>query len=347
MKNITPLQLSMLGAFIISFISALIVAFYNHLGGIYNLEDMLVFLVVDFIISFFVILIILERFVYRRIKLIYKIIHTLKTEKENRFKKISTLTDAIGITEAKVSEWAVSYQAEMEEMKNAEIYRKEFLSNVSHELKTPIFNIQGYIHTLIDGGLNDPQINTKYLEKAAIHLDQLSDMVNDLEIISRLEAGELPLNIKKFEIYHLAKDVMESLELQAKTNNIRLEFKPGIATGTMVTGDYEKIKQVLLNLLSNSIKYGKENGITQVSIYDMGENALIEITDDGIGISREHLPRLFERFYRVDKSRSRKGGGTGLGLAIVKHIIEAHNQTINVRSTLGIGSTFGFTLKKG
>lgn len=347
MKNITPFQLSLLGAFIISFLSALVITFVNHFKGYYHYGDVAVIFVIEYLLSFFIILFILDRFIYRRIKLIYKIIHTFKSDKDQRFKSISARKDEIRNAEVKVSEWAVNHEAEMEEMKKAEIYRKEFLSNVSHELKTPIFNIQGYIHTLIDGGLEDKQINLKYLEKAALHLDQLSEMVNDLEIISRLEAGEMPLDLRKFDIYNLAKEVMESLELQASQHNIRLEFKPGIATGTAVIGDYEKIKQVLVNLISNSIRYGKDQGATQVSIYDMGENALIEITDNGIGIPQEHIPRLFERFYRVDKSRSRKDGGTGLGLAIVKHIIEAHGQNINVRSSLGLGSTFGFTLKKG
>jgi len=347
MKNITPLQLSFLGAFIIAFLSGLICLFYSYFYGYIKPWEIIVLSFIILVISFTLILIILEWFVYRRIKLIYKIIHELKTGKESILKKINPSLDNIGEAEKQVQKWAQGFEKEVQDMQRAENYRKEFLSNVSHELKTPIFNIQGYLHTLIDGGLNDPEINQKYLEKAAHHLDNLSDMVNDLEVISRLESGELPLNLKKFEIYHLAKDVLESFEYQAKQNKITLCFKPGIAFGTLVFGDYEKIKQVLINLISNSIKYGKQEGKTQISIYDMGENALIEVTDDGLGIAQEHLPRLFERFYRVEKSRSRKDGGTGLGLAIVKHIIEAHGQTINVRSSLGKGSTFGFTLKKG
>jgi two-component system, OmpR family, phosphate regulon sensor histidine kinase PhoR len=236
--------------------------------------------------------------------------------------------------------------AEMDEMKKTEIYRREFLSNVSHELKTPIFNIQGYLHTLIDGGLKDKKINKKYLDKAAKNLDHLTNIVNDLEVISRLESGEQPINMQKFDIHNLSHDVIDELELLADKKEISISFKEGCNNMMLVIADKEKIKQVLVNLVTNSIRYGNEGGKTQIGIYDMADNVLVEVSDTGIGIAQEHIPRLFERFYRIDKSRSKDEGGSGLGLAIVKHIIEAHNQTVNVRSTIGVGSTFGFTLKK-
>lgn len=346
MKNISPFKLAIFSALAIAIISGLIFSAYDHFTVSDNLRDVIILILIIFLCSFMSVLLVLDRFIYRKIKLIYKIIHNLKTGQETKSKRLNLSSEIIGDTEKKVEEWAKNYEAEIEQMKKAEIYRKEFLSNVSHELKTPIFNIQGYIHTLIDGGLHDPDINEKYLHKAAKHLDNLTDIVNDLEVISGLESGGIPLNMKKFDIYSVAKEVLDSFELQARQNNITLGFKPGCATGITVFADFERIKQVLTNLVSNSIKYGKENGKTLVSIYYMSDNVLVEVTDDGIGIAQDHLLRLFERFYRVDKSRSRKEGGTGLGLAIVKHIIEAHGQTVNVRSTLEVGSTFGFTLKK-
>jgi two-component system phosphate regulon sensor histidine kinase PhoR len=249
-------------------------------------------------------------------------------------------------TEVDVNDWANNHMAEMDEMKKTEMYRREFLSNVSHELKTPIFNIQGYLHTLIDGGLKDKKINKKYLDKAAKNLDHLTHIVNDLEIISRLESGEQPINMQKFDIHNLSHDIIDELELLASKKDITITFKEGCNKPMFVIGDKEKVKQVLVNLVTNSIRYGNDGGKSQIGIYDMADNVLIEVSDTGIGIPQEHISRLFERFYRVDKSRSKDEGGSGLGLAIVKHIIEAHNQTVNVRSTVGVGSTFGFTLKK-
>lgn len=287
-----------------------------------------------------------ELFFYRKIKLIYKTISTFKTGNLPQSKKIDLNKNILKQTEEDVAEWAKSHSAEMDEMKRTEKYRREFLSNVSHELKTPIFNIQGYIHTLIDGGLKDKKINKKYLEKAAKNLDHLTNIVNDLEVISRLESGEQPINMQKFDIHNLAHDMIDELELLADKKNISISFKEGCNNPMFVIADKEKIKQVLVNLVTNSIRYGNQDGKTQIGIYDMAGNVLVEVSDTGIGIAQEHIPRLFERFYRIDKSRSKDEGGSGLGLAIVKHIIEAHNQTVNVRSTVGVGSTFGFTLKK-
>ena len=234
---------------------------------------------------------------------------------------------------------------EILEMKASETYRREFIGNVSHELKTPIFNIQGYILTLLDGGLYDEEVNMKYLKRASKSVDRMINIVEDLEVITRLETEKTELEIAEFNIVELAKDVLDQLELKANESKIELSIQKEILT-EFVLGDSDKIQQVFANLVSNSIKYGKEGGRTEVRFFDMTENILIEIADNGIGISEIDLPRLFERFYRVDKNRSRKIGGTGLGLAIVKHIIEAHNQSINVRSTVDVGSTFSFILKK-
>ncbi len=227
-----------------------------------------------------------------------------------------------------------------------ETYRKEFLGNVSHELKTPIFNIQGYIHSLLDGELDDKELTRHFLNKAAKSADRMEHLVNDLLAISELESGSDKLDLETFDVYELIQDIIEALEFKAREKDITLGFKVGCNPPFFVRADKKKIRQVFVNLITNSIKYGKPSTQTLIGLYDMDKNYLIEVSDHGIGIEEEHLSRLFERFYRVDKARARDEGGTGLGLAIVKHIIEAHNQTINVRSTPGVGSTFGVTLSK-
>jgi len=290
----------------------------------------------------------LERFIYDKIKLIYKSIHSLKrTKEEKRELKASSKGDLIGSVNEQVIRWANDRGQEIEELKNLEAYRREFLANVSHELKTPLFNLQGFTLTLLDGGLEDPEINRDYLEKTQKNIERMITIVEDLEVISRLESGEARPVISRFDIVALTNEVFEFLEPKAATSQIDLIFGNDHYGTIQVLADKEKIRQVLINLIENSIKYSKENGRTKVSFYSMDENILVEVSDNGLGIDEEHIPRLFERFYRVDKHRSRIGGGSGLGLAIVKHIIEAHNQTVNVRSAPGIGSTFAFTLKRG
>lgn len=241
--------------------------------------------------------------------------------------------------------WADDRKDEIERLKKLEVYRKEFLGNVSHELKTPIFNIQGYVLTLLDGGLEDETINRDYLMRAERSVDRMITIVDDLEAISQLETGELQLEPERFDIVALSKDVLDAQEMKATGKGIMLALE-GECKPLYVQGDRFRIRQVLTNLVVNSVKYGKEYGETKIAFYDNGDKILIEVTDNGIGIAKEHLPRLFERFYRVDKSRSREQGGTGLGLAIVKHIIEAHDQTISATSTEGEGTTFSFTLDK-
>ena len=248
--------------------------------------------------------------------------------------------------EREAEEWADAKEEELNAYKRDENYRREFIGNVSHELKTPIFNIQGYIQTLLDGGLNDNKINMKYLERTNKSVDRMINIVEDLEVISRLETEDSQLDLEPFNIVDLAKEVIEAFEMKANNMNIKLELNND-SQSEIVIGDKNKIQQVFTNLISNSIKYGKKDGTTRIKFFDMENNMLIEIADDGIGIEEDSLDRLFERFYRVDKNRSREIGGTGLGLAIVKHILEGHNQQINVRSTVGVGSTFSFILEKG
>lgn len=297
-----------------------------------------------FSFSYFLIYFLVDGFVYRRIKILYKNIHALKSGKNTEF-KINTV-DPISEVENEVSNFSKNKSAEIEQLKNMEQYRREFLGDVSHELKTPIFNTQGYIETLLNGAMNNPSVNVSYLKKASKNLDRLSNIVDNLLTISHNESGNLKLNLSKFDIVKLIHEVFESQEMTADIKDISLEFKKGSPNSKMVFADKPQIETVLNNLVNNAIKYGKQDGKVIVGFYDMDKNVLIEITDDGPGIEQQHLPRLFERFYRIDKHRSRFDGGNGLGLSICKHILEAHEQTIHVRSSIGIGTTFGFTLPK-
>ncbi|NJK97478.1 MAG: sensor histidine kinase [Bacteroidales bacterium] len=252
----------------------------------------------------------------------------------------------VSSVESDVSHWALGKSKEIDQLKQLEKYRREFLGNVSHELKTPIFNIQGYILTLLDGGLEDTSINRQYLERTEKSINRLISIVDDLESISGLEAGELKLNMEVFNIVTLVEDVYEMQEMLARRYNVKLLFGKGHEKVIKVFGDRKRIVEAINNLVVNAIKYSKPGGSITVLFTDIVDQVMIEIIDTGIGIAEKDLPRIFERFYRVDKSRSRDQGGTGLGLAIVKHIIEAHQQTIRVQSKHGEGSTFTLTLDK-
>jgi two-component system, OmpR family, phosphate regulon sensor histidine kinase PhoR len=284
-----------------------------------------------------------RNFVNNRIRALYKAIYNVKTEEGMQFYTPDNSDDGILEMETEVAVWMKTRSTEIDNLKKLEHYRREFLGNVSHELKTPIFNIQGYIATLLDGGLEDPQINRNYLQRAEKSVERMIHIVSDLESISRIESGEMILEKEQFDISQLAKEVFEAQEMKADAKKISLRFR-GEFRSVKVFADKERIRQVFTNLVTNSIKYGKENGETEIRFHDMEDQILVEVADNGIGIGKDHLPRVFERFYRVDKGRSRDQGGTGLGLAIVKHILEAHGQTVNVRSSEGIGSTFSFTL---
>jgi two-component system phosphate regulon sensor histidine kinase PhoR len=302
----------------------------------------------SFVISFIIFYYLIEKYVYSKIKLIYKLIHNLKLGRDLRDALGEHIISADPITdvEQEVKAWAREKKIEVDELRKQEKFRREFLSNISHEFKTPLFAIQGYIDAIQDDELEDKEMAMQFLEKASKNVDRLSYLIKDLDEISKLESGEMPINYTKFKINDLVREVFEALEIKAKQHHIKLVFKQKYDENVMVQADKDKIHQVLINLIDNSFKYGKEGGNTAVSIFDLHDQVLIEITDDGIGIEEKYLPRLFERFFRTEQSRSRKIGGSGLGLAIVKHIIEAHQQTINVRSTAGLGSTFGFTLQK-
>src|ERR1700749_154114 len=302
---------------------------------------------VTLVTSFIVFYYLIERYVHSKIKLICKLIHNLKLGRDLRDALGDhTSADPINDVEKEVKEWAKEKKIEIEELRKQEKFRRDFLSNISHEFKTPLFAIQGYIEAILDDNFEDTEMATQFLEKASKNVDRLSYLIKDLDEISKLETGEMPINYSKFKINDLIKEVFESMEMKAKQHNIKLIFKQKYDEPIMVNADREKIAQVLVNLIDNSFKYGKEHGNTWVTLFDLHEQVLIEVTDDGMGIEKKYLPRLFERFFRTDTSRSRQIGGSGLGLAIVKHIVEAHQQTINVRSTENVGSTFGFTLQK-
>ncbi|MBK8346491.1 MAG: sensor histidine kinase [Saprospiraceae bacterium] len=302
----------------------------------------LLLIAVILLINLLIVKYFIEKYVFRKIKLIYKLIYDSKKEKPGQDLSGESLEDV----NTKVMEWAENTKKEIATLKSLEEYRKNYVGNISHELKTPIFTIQAYLHTLLEGGLYDDQINKDYLRRAVDNTERLQNIVEDLDIITRLESGNAELDLKKFDIRELVKDIFLDLKSIAKKKKISLLLKEGSAPSFFVIADRDAIRQVFTNLLVNSIKYGKEGGTTKVSFYDMDTEILTEVSDNGIGIEEQHLKHVFDRFYRVDSSRSRAQGGSGLGLSIVKHIIEAHDQTINIRSTVNVGSTFGFTLKK-
>ncbi len=341
-KNLSPQQLSATTALIIAVpISA----------GIYYFEPVFWVALISFFIvflgSFGLILFMVQQFVYRKIKLIYKLIYQTKASKREEFYYKNILPQkSIDEVREDVEKWARQKGTEIEVLQQNEIYRKEFLQNLSHELKTPIFAIQGYVDTLLNGALENPTVNKKFLSSTSRNVDRLVNLVDDLDEISRLEGGEQLLYTENFVIQDLVKEVYDSLALKAEVKQIRLTIKKGCEVPLTVNADKEKIRQVLINLVDNAIKYGKQNGLIEASAYKIdGKKILIEISDDGAGIAEEHLGRIFERFYRTDTARSRNVGGSGLGLAICKHIIEAHRQVIHVRSAIDVGTTFGFTLR--
>ena len=298
-----------------------------------------------FALSLLVIYSVIERFIYQKVRIIYKNIHRFKSTK-GRAQDVRMDEDVMQKVQNDVMDWATEQIEEISLLKEQDSFRKDFIGNLAHELKTPIFNIQGYILTLLEGALEDPDHNRKFLMKAAKNVDRMATLVEDLDIVTKIEGGSLEVDLVEFNLSDLIRDILEELEPRAKRQDISMAFLDENRNEVMVMGDAPKIGQVLTNLISNSLRYGKAEGNTQVRLYDMEEQFLVEVADDGIGMSEEHLPRIFERFYRVDKSRSRNAGGTGLGLSIVKHIIEAHGQSISVRSTPGKGSTFSFTLAK-
>lgn len=340
-KNLSPRQLSAFTAFVLAVPVSILVYLVEH-SWLWAVSSFIIISLGAFLLINFI----LERFIYRKIKLVYKFINRTKaTRKEETYYKYVLPQKSIDEVREDVEAWAEENEKELEILRQNEQFRKEFLQNLSHEFKTPVFAIQGYIETLLSGAMADPTVNKKFLEKSARNVDRLTHLLNDLDQISRLERGELTLKRENFVIQDLIREVFDSKLPKSENNQMQLSLKKGCESPLMVYADKEKIRQVLTNLVGNSIKYGKNGGQILASVYNTdGQHILVEISDEGIGIGEKHLSRIFERFYRTDEGRSLDKGGSGLGLAICKHIIEAHGQTIHVRSTENIGTTIGFTL---
>lgn len=342
MDKLSTRSLTILISFILAVVISGVDIFFNS-----SWQHFVVIFISVFTLSALLMYYVVDIYLRNRIKLVYKIIHQFKLSKSLKESIGDTLgDDPLAEMETQVKDYVLNNSRELEDLRKLEKFRKEFLGNLSHELKTPLFNIQGYVHTLLEGAMDDPKYARQFLERTGKSIERLSSLVDDLDAISRLERGEDMIHPESFDVNKLVHDVIDSMALKVERKKFTLLIKKESDKPHFVFADKEKIRQVITNLIDNSIKYGNEGGKTVAKFYDMDENVLVEITDNGIGIPEEHLPRLFERFYRVDKHRSREQGGTGLGLAIVKHIIEAHQQTINVRSTVGVGTTFAFTLQK-
>ena len=327
----------------ITFFLTLLMSVFLYYLGIFTVLNVAIFAMVCYVFSFFIVQFRVERFIYRRVKQIYDDLTLLES---TSLRKQPITTDMETLTQ-EIDKYAKDKKLEIETLKVREEYRKEFLGNVSHELKTPLFTVQGYISTLADGGIEDTKIRDKYLKRAEKGVERLIYIIKDLDMITKLEVGDLRLNMETFDIVALVENVFDLLEMKASKKKITLMFDIDYNDPIMVNADKERIQQVLTNLIVNSIKYGRSKGTTEVSIENLIKNkVIVRVTDNGEGISKENLPRLFERFYRVDKSGSRKEGGSGLGLSIVKHIIEAHDEKIYVESEKGVGSEFSFTLEK-
>jgi two-component system phosphate regulon sensor histidine kinase PhoR len=342
-KNLSPGLLSSVNAAIIAAANALMMLFITDTWYV-----PLVVFAITFLFVYLLYYYTLQRFIYRKIKLIYKFIYQTKaTKREEYFYENVLPQKSIEEVSEDVQKWALQKKTEIESLKANEQFRKEFLMNLAHELRTPIFSIQGHVYTLLNGALHDETVNMKFLTNASKSIDRLVGLVDDLDEISKLESGKIPLVQEAFNIQELVKEVYDELQFKAKEKQIQLSLKKGTERPLYVYADKQKMKQVLVNLVDNAIKYGNDRGNVITGCYEVDDkNVYVEVSDNGPGISEEHMPRIFERFYRADRSRARAIGGTGLGLAIVKHIVEAHGQTVNARSKPGVGSSFGFTLEK-
>ena len=330
-----PYQFALISASLIALASYFILLLYS--------SDSIIISLLIFLISFIIIQYRIQSFLFKRFKELYKYLNMLDSSQIN---KSSVSTDMDSLIK-NIEDFAKDKKIEIEALKLKEQYRKEFIGNVAHELKTPIFTIQGYISNLLDGAMDDKNLLNKYLKQTDNSIERLTYIIKDLDLITQLESSMLNLNISSFNVIDLISSIFDQLEIKSSRRNIKLVFDKKYNNEILVFADKERIEQVLSNLLVNSINYGRDKGTTEVSINDLTEEKLIvRVTDNGEGISQKHLPRLFERFYRVDVSRSRKHGGSGLGLAIVKHIIDAHNENIYINSKPNVGSEFSFTLQK-
>ncbi len=340
-KNLSPKQLAALTALLLSSIIGLSVFVL-----ITDLKILLAYFIACFIVIYFLVYQILEYFIYRKIKLIYKLISSTKASKrEEAYQKYILPQKGIDDVRADVEQWAESQTEQIKVLQSNEAFRKEFLQNLSHEIKTPIFAIQGYLELIADGAMEDPIVGNKFINQAQANVQRLVGLLNDVDVITNLEINKEPILKTSFVVQDLINEVVHNMSVKWLKKNIQFSYKKGSESPVTVFADKNKIYQVLVNVISNAAKYGKIDGQIVASIYKIeDQKVLIEVSDDGIGIAEEHIPRLFERFYRTDDARSRDIGGTGLGLAICKHIIEAHHETMHIRSKQNVGTTVGFTL---
>jgi len=344
MMNLSkPINVIIFGSILLSLLILLVLLILQFTISInLNVIYFIIIPVLTGLIAFFTFSFLIEKFINKKIKLIYRIISSKKLGDQPDVKINEDVLEKLSIDTA---QWAMNQQSQIETLKQQNEFRKEFLGNLAHELKTPVFSVQGFILTLLEGGLEDETVNRMFLEKALNGVDRITALLEDLDDISKIEYDSFKLKIKSFDIITLTKNIFDTVSSKAKSKNIKLKFNKSYQP-IFVKADKDKIAQVLINLISNAIAYSEDNETITLRFHKINNKTLlVEVADNGLGIEEKHLPRLFERFYRVDKSRARNIGGSGLGLAIVKHIVEAHNQTINVRSTIGSGSTFSFTLE--
>lgn len=337
-NNFNPFKFSLLSSLYIS-IGAYFVINYNDLS--ISVESVLISFII-FGLSFLILQLRVRKLFFERIRQIYE---DLEFETDSLI-KTSPIDSDMNSFSKDLEEFVKLKRTEIETLKKEGIYRKEFVGNVAHELKTPLFSVQGYISNLLDGAMDDKELLKKYLKRAEKSVDRLTFIIKDLDLITQLESSTLKLKVTSFDILKLTEEIIEDLEISASKRNIKIIFNKNYDKQILVEADKNRIEQVITNLVSNSINYGSEKGTTEISFESNVEKIIVKVNDNGEGISEENMPRLFQRFFRVDVSRSRSQGGSGLGLAIVKHIIDAHNENIYVQSTVGVGSEFSFTLKK-
>ena len=337
-NNFNPFKFSLLSSLYIS-IGAYFMINYNDLS--ISVESVLISFII-FGLSFLILQLRVRKLFFERIRQIYE---DLEFETDSLI-KTSPIDSDMNSFSRDLEEFVKLKRTEIETLKKEGIYRKEFVGNVAHELKTPLFSVQGYISNLLDGAMDDKELLKKYLKRAEKSVDRLTFIIKDLDLITQLESSTLKLKVTSFDIIKLTEEIIEDLEISASKRNIKIIFNKNYDKQILVEADKNRIEQVITNLVSNSINYGSEKGTTEISFESNVEKIIVKVNDNGEGITEENMPRLFQRFFRVDVSRSRSQGGSGLGLAIVKHIIDAHNENIYVQSTVGVGSEFSFTLKK-
>ncbi len=345
MRNLRPYQILLAGSSLVGFLAFVILLIFNLTGTELSLISMVIFPLIIGLVTYLIFYFFIRRFLTQRLNLLYRSIRKGKFNREE-YKQFSMTADVMTTAEDDTVQWTNEKNDEILQLKEQAKFRREFLGNLAHELKTPVFSVQGYILTLLDGGLEDENVNRNFLERASKATDRMSSILDDLDQLMKYEVNAIQMEITDFDIKKLTEEIFEDAEVKAEKKHISMKFARDFDP-IMVKGDRGKIGQVLTNLIINSISYGSENGETNVRFYIFNDIITVEVSDNGLGIDEAHLPRLFERFYRVEKSRNRNEGGSGLGLAIAKHIIESHGQTITVRSTPGVGSTFTFSIDKG